>query len=168
MHRIPRKRRGLHSGITGAGSVILVVGCNVMSAGADKTIAQPSPWPFTIAAALLLVLTWYLLGLYSIVHWQLRPAKLLINTKVTELYGESLADTNKVPLSPERVRALEQAVEDLTVHSRTVMNRLEAYHLTGLAAFLCSIISVLRKPRWVGIMGLVFGIAGLGLAAVIM
>ncbi len=139
-----------------------------MSAGTDKTIAQPSPWPFTIAAALLLVLTWYLLGLYSIVHWQLRPANLLIGIRLTELYSESWADTNKVSLSPERVQALEQAVDKLSLHSRTVMNRLETYHLTGLAAFLCSIVSVLRKPRWVGIMGLAFGIAGLVLAAVFM
>lgn len=41
------------------------------------------------------------------------------------------------------------------------MKRLEAYRLTGLAAFICSIIAVLRKPRWVGIMGLAFGIMGL-------
>jgi hypothetical protein len=139
-----------------------------MSAGPDKTIAQPSPWPFTIASALLLVLTWYLLGLYGIVHWRLRPARLLINSKVNALFVESLTDTNKVPLSSERVRALEQAVEDLAVHSGTVMNRLEAYHLTGLAAFLCSIVSVKRKPRWAAIMGLVCGLAGLGLAAVVM
>ena len=139
-----------------------------MSAETDKTIARPSPWPFTIAAALLLVLTWYLLGIYGIVHWQLRRADLLIGVKLNELYSESLADTNKVALSPERVEALRKAVHDLSSHSRTVMSRLEAYHLTGLAAFLCSIISILRKPRWVGILGLVFGIAGLGLAAVIM
>ena len=139
-----------------------------MSAETDKTIARPSPWPFTIAAALLLVLTWYLLGIYGIVHWQLRRADLLIGVKLNELYSESLVDTNKVALSPERVEALRKAAHDLSSHSRTVMSRLEAYHLTGLAAFLCSIISILRKPRWVGILGLVFGIAGLGLAAVIM
>jgi len=139
-----------------------------MSENADKTTMRPSPWPFTVAAALFLVLTWYLLGLYSIVHWQIGPARVLIKVKLVELQTESMADTNKVPLSPERVRALEQAVDELSVHSLTIMNRLEAYHLTGLAAFLCSIVAVLRKPRWVGIIGLAFGIAGLGLAAVVM
>jgi hypothetical protein len=139
-----------------------------MSEKADKMTRQPSPWPFTIAAALLLVLTWYLLGLYGIVHWQIRRANHLIGVRVTELYSESLANTNMVSLSTERVQALEKAINDLSSHSGAVMNRLEAYHLTGLAAFLCSIVAVLRKPRWIGLIGLMFGIAGLILAAVVM
>ncbi|MCP5524119.1 MAG: hypothetical protein H7A46_21485 [Verrucomicrobiales bacterium] len=134
----------------------------------DNAPTPPSAWPFTVAAVILALVTVYLLGLYSTVHWELRHASDLIGIRAAELHADSLTDTNFVELSAERMQALQQAVDELNLVSGTVMERLGAYQLTGLGAFLCSIVALRRRPKLAGVVGLAFGLLGLGLAAVIM
>ena len=129
---------------------------------------KPSPWPFTVASLLFLVLTWYLLGLYSTVHWIIAPAEMRVRHEVDSLILDSEVEGTGVRIPEENRERLRDVCNGLRGHSGALLGRLEAYDFTGLISFLCSVVAVLRRPRWVGIIALAFGILGFYLAAIVM
>ncbi len=132
------------------------------------TFRTLSPWPFAVASLLLVALTVYLVHVYAIVHWQIISQEIRLRLEIEDLIAESRTDGSEVQLPSDAIERLEQLLKRSDSPSGTVLFYLEIYHVTGVAAAICSAVALLRKPRWVGIVSLPFGLLGLYLAAAVM
>jgi cell division protein FtsL len=139
-----------------------------MNREGTSTSCRLSPWPFAVASLLLAVLTVYLVRVYSIVHWEIMSQETRLRLEIQDLITESRTDGSEVRVPSNAIERLEQLLERSDSPSGTVLFYLEIYHLTGVAAAICSAVALLRKPRWVGIVSLPFGLLGLYAAAVVM
>ena len=126
----------------------------------NRSRKTPSPWPFALVPVLLAPLSWYLLGAYGTLHSAV-DRDIALKLEVEGLWIESQIDGSGVVIEPARVARLRELTEESLSRTSKARNRLEIYHLTGLVAFLCSVVALMRKPRWVGILALPFGLLGL-------
>jgi len=84
-----------------------------------------------------------------------------LKSEVQCLWTEAQIDDNGVVIEPARIARLRELTEESLSRSSKARNWLEIYHLTGFVAFICSVVALMKKPRWVGIVVLPFGLLGL-------
>jgi hypothetical protein len=117
---------------------------------------------------LLAVLTVYLVHVYAVVHWQVMSQETDVRQEIEQLIAESTVEGTGVQLPSRVIERLEALLKRPDSPSGTVLLYLEIYHVTGIAAASCSAIALFRKPQWVGIVSLPFGLLGLFLAVAVM
>ena len=136
-----------------------------MNIGSKNTT---SPWPFAVATILLACFSIYLYNIFATVHWPIRGNIFLLKHELETLSKENKTEGSGITIPKDKMQVLEQGIEKVNTASSSVMQRLAIYHLTGLGAFICNILALLKKPRWVGYIALPFGLIGLFCAVIVM
>ena len=136
----------------------------------DARLARRSQWTLVGLSVGSALLACYLLRLYSVVHWDIRGNECRLEHAAKGFAIEAMiraSEEDKARLEQEFREFCEES-ERCSDASSMVMNALEAYHLAGLAACICSVIACLRRPRGIGLISLPFGVVGLFVAGVVM
>ena len=133
--------------------------------------AQPSARPSVSAVPIAVstvsfcLLTFLLLTPYSLVHWKIASQRGALYNVALDLSKHTADGSHPLQGHVDQLRGL---VESLGESHSTVLAYLEVYHVTGLMAFLFSVFSFRARPRWLALVSLPFGLAGLFGAFVIM
>ena len=122
-----------------------------------------SAWPWVSGSIALAVFTWYLLGLYSMVHWRLVPPAhalsiLIKNIPVTEGKHESTVFFEQAKKHSDK----------LITASSKLLYKLEAYRYFGMGSLILAAISFIFRPRWACIIALPFAILAGIMSVIIM
>jgi hypothetical protein len=122
-----------------------------------------SAWYVFTLCILFTLLSIYLIGLYSLVHWGIWN-----NSHMFERHMETLENNNELKNHYIKVTDTNEAYfewmvsasRELSIKSETLLQRLAFFRLTGLISFLLSILTFFYRPKRVGFYALPFGLLG--------
>jgi hypothetical protein len=130
---------------------------------------RKSPWAFAVSAIMLCVLSYYLLGLYGSVHWQIGPRVSIMRVTIDNIITESRTEGSGVQIPDKMMEILEWTQDESDFTTGSLLGHLQLQRLVaGVASLVCAIVAVTRKPRWIGLVAIVFGVIALGFNLIIM
>lgn len=105
---------------------------------------MPPPMPFVAASGLFCLLTWYILGLHSLVQNKIQPNAERIVNQIRIIAVERALSTHEVTPADAALERVTFLADEVYANSGMLRRRLQLYHVSGLAALACALIAIRR------------------------
>ncbi len=126
-------------------------------------------WIHCVLTVLLAVVTFSLYCGYSEIHWNVLWNSSLVQTMLEDLQqNPDIMTALDAQDKDEMLQMLIEKQDEVVEGSWRLLAFFSTYHLTGLLAFVVSLLSPFCKPRWLAIVSIPIGLIALRLSLIIM